>query len=84
MLALMTYELQNQLEEMDMPSILTHLHEIYDTRVRVKCYEVPNALFGCKLTKGRQVGLHVVKMNNYIERLVSSGFCTQISFKISS
>lgn len=57
-----------------MPFILIYLHELYGTHARVKHYKVSNVLYDCKLTKGSQVGLHIVKMISYIERLTSLGF----------
>lgn len=45
MVASVTLELQKQYEEMDVPFILTHLCELYNTCVRAKHYEVLSALY---------------------------------------
>lgn len=54
---------------MDAPSILFHLCEIFLTCIRYEKHKMSKAL--CKMVEEDQVGHHVVKMIDYIERLVS-------------
>ena len=73
MLASMTPMLQKQHENMDASSIILHLKELYETNARHERYKVSKALFGSRLTEGAQVGPHVLKMIEHIERLETLG-----------
>lgn len=46
---------------------------MFATHMRYKIYQVLKALYKCNMSKGKPVGLHVVKMVGYIEWLVSLG-----------
>lgn len=61
-------------KEIDVPSIITYLLELYNTRTRAKYYEVSNALYDCKLSKGGQIGPYMVKMIDYFKLFTSLGF----------
>ena len=54
---------------MDASSIILHLKELFETNARHERYKVSKALFGSRLTEGAQVGPHVLKMIEHIERL---------------
>lgn len=60
MLALMTLELQKQHKDMDPPSILLHLHEMFTTCAIYERYQVPTTLYWCKMDGEDQVDPHVV------------------------
>ncbi|XP_074572621.1 uncharacterized protein LOC141829101 [Curcuma longa] len=74
MLSSMTPELQRQHENMSAKEIDQHLRELFQESARVERYETSRALFRTMLVEGNQVGSHVLKMIEYIERLESLGF----------
>ena len=74
MLASMSPELQKQHEHMDAPTILLHLKELFEEQSRTERYEISKALFCCRMVEGTSAMQHGLKMNGYIERLVSLGF----------
>ncbi|KAJ8758992.1 hypothetical protein K2173_003230 [Erythroxylum novogranatense] len=74
MLACMSPQLQRQHENMDTPTMILHLKELFVAQSRVEKYQISKALFQCKMTEGSSVNVHVPKMIGYIEKLAQLGF----------
>ncbi|KAJ8899333.1 hypothetical protein K2173_018307 [Erythroxylum novogranatense] len=73
-LACMSPELQRQHENMDAPTMILHLKELFGAQSRVERYQISKALFQCKMAEGSSVDTHVLKMIGYIEKLAELGF----------
>ena len=69
MLASMSNELQRQHEDMDIPSILFNLKELYGEQNRTARYEISKQLFHAHMIDGTSVQTHVLKMIDLITHL---------------
>ena len=74
MLASMRNELQRQHEDMDDPSILLNLKELYGEQSRTARYEILKQLFRARMTKGSSIQTHVLKMIDLITFLRQPSF----------
>ena len=74
MLASMSNELQRQHEDMDVPSILPNLKELYDKQSRTARYEISKQLFCACMTEGSSVQMHILKMIDLITHLGQLNF----------
>jgi hypothetical protein len=74
MLAIISYKIQRQHENMGAYTIIMHLKELFNEASRTKRYDTSKELFRCKMTKGSSVSTHILKMNGYIEKLEQLGF----------
>ncbi|KAJ8747035.1 hypothetical protein K2173_003387 [Erythroxylum novogranatense] len=52
MIACLPLELQSQHENMDAPTMILHLKELFGAQSRVERYQISKALFQCKMTEG--------------------------------
>lgn len=73
MLTSMTPKLKKQHKDMNAPSTLLHLCEMFASCARYEKSKVLKAFYRCKMVEGHNVGLYAVKIIGYIERLVSLG-----------
>ena len=74
MLATMSFELQNDLENMEAYDMIFNLKEMFQQQARQERYETTKALHSCKMAEGTSVSAHVLKMKGYIEHLDRLGF----------
>ena len=69
MLASMSNELQRQHEDMDVPSILLNLKELYREQSRTIRYKIFKQLFHARMTESMSVQSHILKMIDLITHL---------------
>ena len=70
----MSPEFQKHYKTMDAYSILHHLREHYNKKVRTERFKVYELLFGSKMEKGTSLVQHSLKMYEHIERLNQLGY----------
>lgn len=64
----MSNELQHQHEHMpNATSMIINLRELYGENSRTVRYEISKHLFRAKMAKGTDVGVHVLKIINFIQ-----------------
>ncbi|XP_031261018.1 uncharacterized protein LOC116119220 [Pistacia vera] len=78
----MTSDLQEQHKHLNASFIITNLKELFYNRARHERYEASKALFRCQLAEGAQVGLQVIKMIGYIQRLETLGFVMDVELSM--
>ena len=74
MLDSMSNELSRQYEDIDVPSILLNLKELYGEQSRTTRYEISKQLFHARMTEGTFMQMHILKMIDLIIRLGQLGF----------
>jgi hypothetical protein len=57
----------------DAYTIIQGLCGMFENQARTEMYNIPNALFLCKLAEGSPMSLHVIKIMGYIETLDKLG-----------
>ena len=70
MLASMCNELQRQHEDMEPRAMLLHLMELFAEHSRTQRYEISKSLFRARMAESSSVQAYVLKMIEWIERLV--------------
>ncbi|XP_031247981.1 uncharacterized protein LOC116105713 [Pistacia vera] len=80
--ASLALDLQEQQENLDVGSIITHLKELFQKCARDERYEVSKALYRCQMIEGTLVSPHVVKMIGYIHKLKILGFGIEAKLSI--
>ena len=70
MLPSMCTELQRQHEDMEPRAMLLHLMELFAEQSRNQRYEISKSLFKARMVESSSVQAHVLKMIEWIERLV--------------
>ncbi|XP_031273172.1 uncharacterized protein LOC116131648 [Pistacia vera] len=81
-LASMKPNLQEQDEHLDTQSIMTHLKELFLKCARHDHYDASKALFRCRMVEGFQLGLYVLKMIGYIQKLETLGFVMDVELSV--
>ena len=74
MLASMNNELQRQHEDIDVPSILFNLKELYGEQSQTTRYEIFKQLFCTRMIEGTSVQTHILKMIDLITHLRQLSF----------
>ena len=74
MLASMSNELLRKHEDMDIPSVLLNLKELYGKQNRTTRYEISKQLFRAHMTKGSSMRTHILKMIDLITCLRQLNF----------
>ena len=69
MLASISNELQRQHKDMDVPSIVLNLKELYGEQSRTARYEISKQLFYARMTEGSFMQTHILKMIDLITHL---------------
>ena len=69
MLATMSSELQNDLENMEAYDKIFNLKEMFQQQARQERYETTKALHSCKMVEGASVSAHILTMKGYIKHL---------------
>ncbi|XP_031280246.1 uncharacterized protein LOC116138702 [Pistacia vera] len=82
LLASLTPDMQEQHENMDVYSIVTHLKELFQKRAKHECYKVSKALYRCRMSEGNTASPHVVKIIGYIKKLEKLGFAMDAELPI--
>ena len=72
-LASMCNELQRQHEDMEPRAMLLHLMELFVEQSRTQRYEISKILFRARMAESSSVQAHVLKMIEWIERVVVLG-----------
>ena len=73
MLASMCNEFQRQHEDMEPKAMLLHLIELFAEQSRTQRYEISKSLFRARMAESSSVQAHVLKMIEWIKRLVVLG-----------
>ncbi|KAD4385131.1 hypothetical protein E3N88_25299 [Mikania micrantha] len=73
MLATMEPNLQHDLEYLKAYEIIEELKLMFEVQARQEIYDTMISLVNCRMQEGTHVGLHVMKMKGYVERLERLG-----------
>ncbi|KAD4584331.1 hypothetical protein E3N88_21932 [Mikania micrantha] len=73
MLATMEPNLQHDLEYLKAYEIIEELKLMFEVQARQEIYDTMISLVNCRMQEGTPVGLHVMKMKGYVERLERLG-----------
>ena len=82
MLALMCNELQRQHENMKPRAMPLHLMELFGEQSRTQIYEISKSLFGAWMAESSLVQTHILKMIEWIKRLVVFGVELSVEMSI--
>ena len=73
MLGCMESELQKQLIEIEAYTMIGHLKEIFQEKVRIEMFNSIRVLLSWKLTASGSISPHVLKMKGHLEHLDKLG-----------
>ena len=69
MLGCMESELQKQLMKIEVYTMIGHLKEMFQEKVRIERFNTIRALLSCKLTTSGSVSPHILKMKGHLDHL---------------